>query len=166
MGMPLNGFNPSQHPDPDQRMTVPSGKYLAMITASEEKINSKGTGYYLELRLKIVDGEFKDTPLWARLNLKNPNETAVKIAQSELAMICRATGVDEPRDSSDFHDLPILIDVKKVARKDIPGEHSNEIKAYYNKLSGAAQAPNPAQATPAVGQPATSPGVERAPWEK
>ena len=163
MGMPLNGFDPSKHPDPDQRQVIPAGKYLAAIVDSQEKPNSKGTGAFLELRFQILDGEFKDTPLWSRLNLKNPNETAVRIAQSELGMICRAVGIDQPRDSSDFHDLPMVIDVTRVPRKDMPGEFSNEIRGYYSKHSGAstraAAAPQRPQAAAATGP------VDRAPWE-
>jgi len=43
-----------------------------MITASEMKTNKAGTGRFLELAFTIIEGEFKNRQLWARLNLENP----------------------------------------------------------------------------------------------
>ena len=57
--------------------------------------------------------EFKGRNLWARLNLDNPNEIAVKIARAELSALCRAVGVLEPKDSVELHNLPLVISVKR-----------------------------------------------------
>ena len=111
---------------------IPAGKYLAVITASEQKPNKAGTGRFLELAFTIIEGEFKNRQLWARLNLENPNELAMKIAQGELSAICRAVGVMKPNDSVELHNLPLVIRVRCARRKDT-GELSNEIKGYEQK---------------------------------
>ena len=58
---------------------IPAGKYLAAIVASERKPTKAGTGNYLELTFQVLEGEYKNRHLWARLNLENPNATAVEI---------------------------------------------------------------------------------------
>jgi hypothetical protein len=108
---------------------IPAGKYLAMITASEMKPNKAGTGQFLELVFTIIEGEFKNRSLWARLNLDNPNELAVKIAQAELSAICRAVGVMAPGDSTELHNLPLVIRVRCKKRKDTD-EIVNEISGF------------------------------------
>ncbi|MBN2129322.1 MAG: DUF669 domain-containing protein [Sedimentisphaerales bacterium] len=120
-----------------------AGKYVAAITGSEMKQNKAGTGSYLELAFTVLEGEYKGRQLWARLNLHNPNATAVKIARSELSAICHAVHVLEPRDSVELHNLPLLITVKCKKRQD-NGEIVNEVKGYESKA-----APPQAPQTPA-----------------
>lgn len=122
---------------------IPAGKYLAMITASEMKPNKAGTGQFLELVFTIIEGEFKNRQLWARLNLDNPNELAVKIAQAELSAICRAVGVMAPRDSVELHNLPLVVRVRCKKRKDTD-EIVNEIRGF-EKRDAATGRPQQAQ---------------------
>lgn len=67
-----------------------------------------------------------------RLNLDNPNATAVEIARRELSSICRSVGVLVPTDSADLHNLPCMIHVR-VKRRSDTGELQNEIKGYSKK---------------------------------
>ncbi|MDP1563692.1 MAG: DUF669 domain-containing protein [Pirellulaceae bacterium] len=108
---------------------IPAGKYLAVITESEIKPTKSGVGSYLELTFQIIDGEYKNRLIWSRLNLDNPNSTAVQIARSELSSICRAVGLMTPKDSAELHNLPLNITVK-CKKRDDTGEMTNEIKGY------------------------------------
>ncbi|MCK4275429.1 MAG: DUF669 domain-containing protein, partial [Phycisphaerae bacterium] len=129
------------------------GKYLAAITESEMKATKSGSGSYLQLTFTILEGEFKNRVLWARLNLNNPNATAVKIARSELSAICHAVGVLSPKDSVELHNLPLLITVKLKKREDT-GELTNEIKGYAKKET-------------ATGQPQQAPVADNTPpWKR
>ena len=128
----LNGFNATEVEPTTSFEPLPAGKYLAAITESEMKPTKSGSGSYLQLTFSILEGEYKSRILWARLNLNNPNATAVKIARSELSAICHATGVMQPRDSVDLHNLPLVITVKCKKREDT-GELTNEIKGYARK---------------------------------
>ena len=139
----LTGFDASQVEPAATFDTIPAGKYVAMITASEMKPNKAGTGSFLELVFTIVEGQYKGRQLWGRLNLDNPNELAVKIARAELSAICRAVGVLTPRDSVELHNLPLVIRVACKKRKDTD-EITNVIQGY-DKRDAATGRPQQAQ---------------------
>jgi len=128
----LSGFNATEVEPTTSFEPLPAGKYLAAITESEMKPTKSGSGSYLQMAFTILEGEHKNRVLWARLNLDNPNATAVKIARSELSAICHAVGVMQPRDSVDLHNLPLVITVK-LKKRDDTGELTNEIKGYAKK---------------------------------
>lgn len=147
----LNGFDAGTV-DPNFAFEpVPAGKYTTVITASEMKPTKKGTGQYLELTFQIIEGEHKGRNLWARLNLDNPDATAVKIARAELSAICRAVGVLAPQDSVELHNLPLTLKVG-VKNRDDTGEPTNVIRGYEKKGAAAAR--------PAVI------GNGKAPWQR
>ena len=128
----LRGFDANQVEPSSPLEPIPAGKYVAVITESEMKMNKANTGHYLQLAFQIIEGEFKNRLLWARLNLDNPNNTAKKIARAELSAICRAVGVLAPNDSTELHNLPLVIHVRCKKRADT-GEIGNEIKGYSGK---------------------------------
>ncbi len=125
----LRGFDANKVEPATPFEVIPAGKYLAVISASEMKPNKAGTGRFLELCFTIIEGDLKNRQVWGRLNLENPNELAMKIAQSELSALCRAVGVLTPNDSVELHDLPLVIKVRCKKRKDTD-EISNEIGGY------------------------------------
>jgi hypothetical protein len=125
----LGNFNANEVEPNTDFDPIPAGKYLAVITDSEMKPTKSGNGSYLELSFQIIEGEHQNRLLWARLNLDNPNQTAVQIARGELSSICRAVGLMTPRDSADLHNLPLVINVK-CKKRDDTGEFTNEIKGY------------------------------------
>lgn len=128
----LSGFNANEVEPASGFEVIPPGKYVAVITETEVKKNKAGTGTYLQLTFQVIEGDCKNRFLWARLNLDNPNATAVKIARAELSAICRAVGVLQPKDSCELHDLPLVITVK-CKKRDEAGEIVNEIKGYAKK---------------------------------
>ena len=69
---------------------IPAGKYQAVITDSEMKDTKSGTGKYLQLEFEIIEGDYKNRKLWARLNLENANSEAVRMARADLSAICRS----------------------------------------------------------------------------
>ena len=132
----LNGFDATQVEPAAKFDPIPAGKYLAVITESEQKPTKAGTGHYLQLTFQIQEGVHKGRILWARLNLDNPNATAVQIARAELSAICRSVGVTAPNDSVELHNLPLMITVKCRKRQDT-GDITNEIAGYAKKESSA-----------------------------
>jgi hypothetical protein len=132
----LNGFDARTVDPTTDFEPIPAGKYLAAITESEMKETKNGSGRYLQLTFSILEGEHKNRVLWARLNLDNPNATAVKIARAELSAICHAVGVMAPKDSVELHNLPLVITVKLKKRQDTD-ELTNEIKGYAKKEAAA-----------------------------
>lgn len=126
---------------------IPAGKYLALISDSEMRPTKAGTGNYLQLTFEILEGEHKGRHLWARLNLDNPNETAVKIARAELSSVCRAVGVMQPKDSIELHNLPLTIVVKCKKRRDAD-EIDNVIAKYERKEAASGQPQQAPTSTP------------------
>ena len=117
---------------------LPAGEYLAVITSSEKKPTKAGTGSYIEFKFQILEGEHKNRVVFDRLNLDNPNPKAVEIAFRTLKSILLATGVHNPKDTAELHDIPVLI--KVVVRPETAdfGE-SNDIKSYKSAPGGVQQ---------------------------
>ena len=90
---------------------IPAGWYLAEVVKSEMKKTKAGTGSYLNVQLKVLDGEYKGRYLFTMLNLVNPNPQAVEIAQKELASMCEACGIDEIEDSTELHGIAMAVRV-------------------------------------------------------
>ena len=143
----LNGFDARQVDPASDFEPIPAGKYLAIITESAMKPTKSGSGSYLELVFEVIEGQFKARNLWARLNLDNPNPLTVQIARAELSAICRATGVMQPKDSIELHNLPLLLTVKCKKREDT-GDITNEVKGYAKKEAAAGQPQQAASQTP------------------
>jgi hypothetical protein len=108
---------------------LPAGKYAVEVTASEMKPTKRGDGSYLELEMTVLEGKEKGRKLWERLNLNNPNPTAVEIARRNLSALCHAIGVLKVEDSFQLHHRPMV--VRLTCKKNDQGEMSNEVKAFY-----------------------------------
>jgi hypothetical protein len=111
------------------RGLIEPGFYQVVIAKSTHKLNKAGTGSYLELELQIVDGPESGRRIWDRLNLDNPNETAVEIAKASLSAICHAVGVLTPQSPEDLHDIPLEAN---IAIQPAKGEYSesNVVRGY------------------------------------
>lgn len=124
-------FNPSEVPE-DSFEPVPEGEYACQIIRSEMKDNRAKTGQYLEMRIQVLDEPYTGRLIFERLNLVNPNETAVKIAKRTLADICEACGKgdEEIEDSEELHGIEFK--AKVTIREDESGDYppQNEIKKY------------------------------------
>ena len=149
----LSGFNAAEVEPQGSFEPIPAGWYTAMITDSEFKPTKNGNGEYLQLRLDVIEGEHEGRVLFDRLNLNNPNQTAVEIAQRQLSAICRAVGVMTPQDSNDLHDKPLKVKVS-IRPAGNGYEASNEVKAYEAVDGGQ---PAPAQ---------SGGGAAKKPWQK
>lgn len=130
--------------DPQQSFEpIPAGWYNMMIVESEMKPTSNGQGAYLQLSLKVVDGQYAGRQVFDRLNLQNQNPVAVEIAYKRLSAYCHATGVIQVQDSQQLHGIPLKARVS--VRTDSTGQYdpSNEIKAvkHINEETGTTAAP-------------------------
>lgn len=149
---------------------IPRGRYLCCIEKSEMKTTRDSTGQYLELVFNVLDGEYKNRVVFARLNLVNTNPKATEIAYRELSALCRACGVLQVQDSAELHNRPLIIQVELENGQDKHGNprQNNVIKGYYSTTGGATAMAAPAMTTaaaaPAITQTSTA-GAPRAPWK-
>ncbi len=156
-------FDPNTVAPSQDFQPLPSGEYPAIITDSEMRPTKRGDGQYLELTFQIIDGPMKGRLVWSRLNLENPNQKAVEIAQRDLSAICHAVGITRAiTDSQQLHNLPMMIRVEFIpAGTKGSDRDSNEVKAY-KRLEGApapAAQPSPFAAPPAAQSSAAAPAA-------
>ena len=104
-GFDANQVEPSTDFDP-----LPAGKYLAVIAESEMKPNKAGTGHFLQLTFQVMEGPFKNRLLWARLNLDNPNATAVAIARA-VYFNAKILIMDEPTAALGPHETQMVAEL-------------------------------------------------------
>jgi hypothetical protein len=150
----------------DDFSPVPAGDYIAMITKSEYKETKAKNGHYLQLMWKIISGEKKGRVLFDNLNLDNPNEVAVNIANKALNSICKACDKVGVQDSEELHGIPVKLTVA-VQQATATNPASNNIRAY-SAAEGADEV-----AVPDVGDGADSEDVpvqregkkSKLPWE-
>ena len=143
---------------------LPVGRYEVIITDSEMKDTKAGTGQYLQLTFSVTGGQHDGRKLWSRLNLVNPNATAVGIAERELSAICHCVGIITPADSEELHDRPLIVDVIQELNP-MSGQQTNRIKGYAQADgSPAASKPAPKAKPAAPAGFATGKVPAAAPW--
>lgn len=135
---------------------LPAGDYEMMIVKSEHRATKKNDGHYLEFEMHVISGEHSGRRLWERLNLDNPNQKTVKIAEEMLAKLCMALGLDDVEDSEQLHDRPFIAEVG-IDKKD---DTRNVIWNYKPAMDVPAAKP---AATPA---PAAAPAKGGRVWER
>jgi hypothetical protein len=154
--MRLDGFNAGAIEPAAPRGTIPAGKYKCVITGSGEQPTKAMTGTMLKLQMQVIEGPHQGQMVFDQLNVNNPSQTAMEIAQRTLSAICRAPGVMMPQDSSDLHNKPLLVTVTVETTKDYGTR--NKVAGY--EPCGGATAP---VAAAAVAAPAPS---NVPPWKR
>ena len=161
----LSGFDASTIPEQQEFSALPEGDYVAIATTSEMKATKSGTGQYLQFTYEVLDGTYKGRRIFDRMNLVNPNQTAVEIAQRALASLCKSVGVIKPNDSAELHNKPFTVSL--AVEIDDRKRESNVVKKY-SPIGGHGgmqpQAPAPAAAPAAA--PWSAPAAGAAPWAK
>lgn len=136
---------------------LPAGEYEMMIVKSETKPTKSGNGHYLELEMHVVSGAHSGRRHWERLNLDNPNQQAVKIAEESLAKLCMALHLDDVEDSEQLHDQIFVAEIG-IDKKD---ETRNVIWGYQGVGGNINNAKPKAPAAPA---PSAAPAKAAKPW--
>lgn len=150
--MRLDGFNAGAIEPATPRGTIPAGKYKCVITGSGEQPTKAMTGTMLKLQMQVIEGPYQGQMVFDQLNINNPSQTAMEIAQRTLSAICRATGVMMPQDSSDLHNKPLLVTVRVETTKDYGTQ--NKVSGYEPcdkgsaPVAAAAAAPAPSNVPP------------------
>lgn len=108
---------------------IPEGWYLIEMKKSEMKRNSAKTGSYLNCQFVVLEGEFKGRFLFALLNLDNPSQVAVEIAEKEMTTMRIACGLESVEDSVELHDIPMAAKVA-IQAEDAKWPAKNIIKDY------------------------------------
>jgi hypothetical protein len=105
------GFDAASVAPKQDFVALPAGIYTVVCMDAQWTVTKAGTGKFLKLEFEVLEGISKGRKVFTRLNLENPNATAVQIAQSELSSICRAIGVLKPTSEYDLLNLPLQVSV-------------------------------------------------------
>lgn len=159
-------FDPNEVPEDDRNFDpIPAGDYDMQCIESEIKDTKDGTGQMLVLTHEIISGPHANRRIWDRLNIRNQNADAQRIAQRALADLCLAVGLGAIRDSEELHFKPF---VGRVAiRVDKSGQYGPQNTVRYKARAGSA----PASKAPPQ-QPAQKPAAQQTaaagakPWKK
>lgn len=156
-------YNTADLPDTGGNIVlIPQGQYQATIVKSEMVENKAKTGSFLALTVVITQGDYANTEFTERLNVVNPNETAVQIAYKTLARISEAVGMNRtPADSTELHNKPFMIEVQTKAGEpykdnngvERQGKDQSEIKKYLPLPTGGAPVGAPVQPAAPVASP-------------
>jgi hypothetical protein len=149
---------------------IPPSKVLVLIEEAEVKPTKANTGYYLKLKLSVVDGPYKNWKLFDNINVQNPSAQCVEIGLRQLAALGLAIGVKVITDSSQLVKKTCFAHVKVK-------DDQNYIRTYSPVTPAAAPgvpqqptAPAQQQAPPQCSQPATPqaapPTQQKPPWAR
>ena len=160
-----NEYEPMGNFDP-----LPKGEYMVVISGSEIKDNSKGTGKYLLLVYDVVDGEYHGRKLFDRLNIINDSAQAQQIGKGQLSAICRAVNVHHLNDTCELHDKPFIVKVG-INPATEKFEASNSIKGYKTKDGESVSKKtetksSPSQSSPAATTTTSESASKKKFWEK
>lgn len=100
-------FNVADIPEDDRSFEpLPPDDYLMQVIESDIKPTKAGDGQQLVLTLEVIDGSYANRRIWDRINIRNPNADAQRIAQRALADLCLAVGIPSLRKTEDLHFKP------------------------------------------------------------
>lgn len=143
---------------------VPAGWYTGRIVNSEMRPTQKGDGSYLNLEIELLDEGYAGRRVFDRLNLDNPNPTAVEIAYQQLSAICHATGVVQVQQSEQLHNIPMAVKVT-VRPATEQYDANNDVKGYKALEGGGAPPQQPAPQQPPQQQPQPQPAPQQQPQQ-
>jgi hypothetical protein len=107
----------AKRPDP-----IPPGRYDARITRSQFN------GGHLDVDFQIIGGEYDGGIIVKELHINSSNANTVRKARAELSRICLAVRVMTPHDSSELHNIPMVIQVAVNKRRNIILAYSSSRK--------------------------------------
>ena len=102
--------------------TIPQGRYEARI------VRSQFTGHSLFLDFAIIGGAYDGRVIAKQLPLHSSDGNKKGKARSELSQICLAVGVMAPKDSSELHNIPMVIHVGTDKRRNTVLAYSSSRK--------------------------------------
>ena len=140
------GFNADNVEPARSREPVPAGDYMAMVMDANVNTTKAGTGKYLKLQFEIMGGKFAGRWIWTNINTQNPNSQAVEIGHAELSALCRAVGIAELTDTTQFIGKTLLLGVQ-VDPEGYNGKPTNDVVGY-QAAGPASPRPNTVPAPP------------------
>jgi len=133
---------------------LPPGEYEVIVSESDLRENSKGTGHFLAITHEVQAPEqYRGRKLWNNITVNHQSAKAQEIGKQQLAQLVKSCGFQAISDSEQIHGIPVVA-IVKIQKDDAT---RNDVKGYKPKAGA-----QPMQAVPAQ-QPA--PPVQQAPQQ-
>lgn len=122
---------------------IPKGWYLGVIKKSETVPTKNGDGTLVKLQCQLMDddrnGEYNGRWVFDQICFKPSSIKSMQFSTNKMASLSKAVGVNKPQDTSELHNVPVMIHVGIA--EDQNGDPRNEVKGYKPfERSGAQQA--------------------------
>ncbi|HWI46650.1 MAG TPA: DUF669 domain-containing protein [Rummeliibacillus sp.] len=113
---------------------LPAGYYKAMILGYDKKTKKNADPnspyYYIELKVKVIEGTYREQVILHKLNICNPNEEVMKWHQGILKKLFRLCGHPDGTTYDQLLGIPIMIQVKIRPFSKTNEKMINEIESY------------------------------------
>lgn len=76
---------------------LPAGEYNLIVDEAEVKQTKAGTGEYINLKLKVLNGQYAERFIFTTFNFKNANKQAQDIGMSQLKGFLGAAGMNNQK---------------------------------------------------------------------
>jgi hypothetical protein len=125
---------------------LPNGEYTVIVDSAVIKETKDGQGEFINMKLKVTEGNHSGRFLFTMFNIKNKNPEAVKIGMGSLKTFCKVSGRgDKPL--TDVNDLVGHIAVAVVKTKTDDYGEKNAV-SYFKARSKASEVKKPADGLP------------------
>ena len=121
-------FDPHRHAAGAALELLPDGQYQMSVIDSERRTPRSGDGEYIQLALRVMSGKYEGRVIFHRLHVLTANTTTRRIAEAELASICRAARVNKLNDTAELHGKPIIVTLGH--RRDAGSQTLNVPRSY------------------------------------
>lgn len=150
-------LDPTNYDTSDTSDPLPPGEYPVIIEKAEIRNTKAGTGKYVWVQLRVIEGQHENRVAFHNMNIKNPNPTAEQIGRKDLAILAAAIGIT-------LKDTSQLIDKAVVAKLKVK-DNDNAVVTY--KPYGVAPKQPAADSAPSHAAPVgatTEP--KKMPWQR
>lgn len=130
------------------RTIYPAGQYLMVITGDIFKTTKNGKGEGFLFDFQIIEGDHQGAELKNWVTYAHQSQVAEQIGRGELRAIADAVGIQNPADTSQLYNIPMLVTLgveykrDPATGEDVPdGNQFKKIEAANNQAPPQQQAP-------------------------
>ena len=109
------------------------GKYTVVAEQCELKATKDGSGQYINVKLKVTEGDRQGRTIYIMFNIKNNNAQAVKIGMSQLKSFMEAAGWTQ-FNLKNVVDLEGATAVAHVKNREEEGYGTRDYVAYFKPV--------------------------------
>jgi hypothetical protein len=112
-----------------------AGKYLTCITEAKVEPLFSGKGNKLSVKIKIMEGEYKDRNIFHSFNVKHENKDAELIGKQQLKGLMHCIGLGDILNETAELLGKSFVTVTKIQKDNVTGDEKTRV-SYFEKAEG------------------------------